>query len=117
MKTNLLDDENSRDSGILEDYLISDQKYDFENTPIARNLDELVSIIRDVFSREIVDIDFVKKILENYKSNPQDWNEYVKYNPQGYFKLIKLFYIVIMFLSLILFFILFIKTKLDIQEI
>lgn len=51
------------------------------NKSDAFNLDDLVGEIRQIFSDERVDVDEVKKLLRNYKSNPKDWQKFTKFEP------------------------------------
>ena len=56
-------------------------KLDLDNVPEPKNLEELVKILRDVFASDVVNVDYVVKLMQNYKSNPKDWRHYAKYDP------------------------------------
>jgi hypothetical protein len=55
--------------------------FDLNNVPIPNDLNDLIEHLHKVFSYDTVNIDFVKKLLENYKSNQKDWKQYAKYDP------------------------------------
>ena len=57
-------------------------KLDIDNVPVAKDLKELVSYVHQVFVDDSVNIDYVVKLLQNYTSNPKDWRQYAKYDPQ-----------------------------------
>jgi len=61
-----------------------EKKLDFTNIPVPKDLKELVSILREVFSDRTVNVEYVTQILKNYKSNPRDWRQYAKYDPHKY---------------------------------
>lgn len=56
-------------------------KLDFTNIPVPKDLNELVLMLREVFSHEFVNVEYTTKLIENYKSNPKDWRQYAKYDP------------------------------------
>jgi cysteine dioxygenase len=56
-------------------------KLDFDNIPVPKDLSELVAHLRHIFSSDTVNVDYVSKLLKNYKSNPKDWRKYAKYDP------------------------------------
>jgi cysteine dioxygenase len=59
-------------------------KLDFDNVPVPKDLNELCQILHKVFEQETVNVEYVTKIIENYKSNPKDWRQYAKYDPHKY---------------------------------
>lgn len=59
-------------------------KLDFDNVPVPKDLNELVDLLREVFSKDLVNVEYVTKLLENYRSNPKDWRKYAKYDPHKY---------------------------------
>ena len=59
-------------------------KLNTEQIPVPKDLKELVSILREVFSHDYVNVDYVKQVMENYKSNAKDWRQYAKYDPHKY---------------------------------
>lgn len=56
-------------------------KLDFDNVPVPTDLNELVSMLREIFSNELVNVEYVRQLITNYKSNPKDWRQYAKYDP------------------------------------
>lgn len=78
------DSSRTRTESECEKIIAHDSKVDLDNVPVPKDLKELVSIIRKVFSNDIVNVDYVKTLLENYKSNPKDWRHYAKYDPHKY---------------------------------
>lgn len=59
-------------------------KLDFENVPVPSDLNELVSMLREIFSKDLVNVEYVQQLITNYKSNPKDWRQYAKYDPHRY---------------------------------
>lgn len=45
------------------------------------SLEELVQRLQKMFESEEVDIESVKTLLASYKSNPEDWARFVKFDP------------------------------------
>lgn len=43
-------------------------------------LEDVQQLLREEFSGTRVDIDRVRKILSNYKTNPKDWAKYAKFD-------------------------------------
>ena len=56
-------------------------KLDLKNVPVPKDLTELISSLHEVFSSDFVNVEYVSKLLSNYKSNPKDWRQYAKYDP------------------------------------
>jgi hypothetical protein len=56
-------------------------KLDAENAPVPKDLSQLCQILHRVFAQDTVNVEYVKRIIENYKSNPKDWRKYAKYDP------------------------------------
>ena len=56
-------------------------KINYDSVPVPKDLDELVTILREIFSNNDVDVNYVKKVMANYKSNRKDWSQYAKYDP------------------------------------
>ncbi|KAJ9081895.1 hypothetical protein DSO57_1010105 [Entomophthora muscae] len=57
--------------------------------PIPRDMDELVTLIREELGEfgldsKHVDIDRIKKLMENYSSNCQDWQKYAHFDNSKY---------------------------------
>lgn len=61
--------------------LLKDIKLDHNNIPVPQDLTQLVRILRVIFDKDVVDVDYVTQLLKNYKSNPRDWRKYAKYDP------------------------------------
>ena len=51
-------------------------KLDAENAPVPKDLPELCQILHIIFAEDTVNVEYVKRIIENYKSNPKDWRKY-----------------------------------------
>ena len=60
---------------------INDIKLDFNNIPVPKDLKELLSMLNDIFTRDTVNVEYVKELMSKYKSNPKDWRQYAKYDP------------------------------------
>ena len=58
-----------------------ERKLDFGNIPVPKDINELVMHLREIFSSDTVNVDYVNQLLKNYKSNPKDWRKYAKYDP------------------------------------
>jgi hypothetical protein len=56
-------------------------KFDLNNVPKSKTLDELVEHLHRVFSNDSINVEYVKELLRNYESNPKDWAKYAKYDP------------------------------------
>ena len=56
-------------------------KLDIDNVPVAKDLKELVTILNQIFAGDSVNVEYVIRLLENYKSNAKDWRQYAKYDP------------------------------------
>ena len=56
-------------------------KLDFNNIPVPKDMSELVTHLRQIFSSDTVNVDYVTQLLQNYKSKPKDWRKYAKYDP------------------------------------
>lgn len=56
-------------------------KLDFNNVPVPNDLSELIAMLREIFSNELVNVEYVAKLITNYRSNPKDWRQYAKYDP------------------------------------
>lgn len=52
--------------------------------PVFHNLVELIEKLREVFSSDKVNVDYVKALLASYKSNPADWKQYAKFDQHRY---------------------------------
>lgn len=47
-------------------------------------LEELIKRLHDIFANDKVDIDEVKHVMERYKSNPKDWEQFAFYDQHKY---------------------------------
>lgn len=43
-------------------------------------LGDLIDKLHDAFDVDIVDIDYVQDLMSMYRSNPQDWKKYAKFD-------------------------------------
>ncbi len=43
-------------------------------------LKDLISELHKAFEDDTVDIDHVENLMRSYKSNPQEWNRFAKYD-------------------------------------
>ena len=57
---------------------------ELDNVPIPKDIDDLCKDLHMVFSADHINVDYVKKLLENYKSNPEDWEKFALYDPNTY---------------------------------
>lgn len=48
--------------------------------PQVSSLEELIEELYKVFEYNEVDVDYVQALMESYKSNPQDWRKYAKFD-------------------------------------
>ena len=61
--------------------MTTSEKYSNEKLVVPpRNLDELITELRDIFSQDRVNIEYVQALLESYKSNPKDWKRFAKFD-------------------------------------
>jgi hypothetical protein len=56
-------------------------KFVADEAPIPKDLKELIDLLHEAFESDSANVDYIKKILSNYKSNPKDWRQYAKYDP------------------------------------
>merc|ERR1712154_625353 len=49
-----------------------------------RSLQELCEQLNAVFAYDYVNVDYVQRLLESYKSDPRDWRRYAKWDPHRY---------------------------------
>lgn len=55
-----------------------------EMAPVITCLGDLQAHLHDVFESEEVNIEMVETLMQAYKSNPQDWKQYAKFDPYRY---------------------------------
>ncbi|KAK3095441.1 hypothetical protein FSP39_014731 [Pinctada imbricata] len=48
------------------------------------SLNELIKELREVFSHDDIDADYVKNLMSSYKSNPKEWKKFAKWDPHRY---------------------------------
>ena len=48
--------------------------------PEITSLDELIKEIYKIFEGDDIDVDYMIEVFKNYKSNPQDWKKFAKYD-------------------------------------
>ncbi|KAF8353694.1 cdo-1 [Pristionchus pacificus] len=48
------------------------------------NLSELIGNLREIFTTDKVDVDEVRRVMESYKSNPEDWRMFAKFDENKY---------------------------------
>ncbi|XP_076438055.1 cysteine dioxygenase type 1-like [Babylonia areolata] len=48
------------------------------------NLKELIQQLHKVFARDEINIDYVKALMESYKSNPREWKKFAKFDTHRY---------------------------------
>lgn len=53
---------------------------DEKNVPVVRSLAELIAELHKVFAHDKVNVEYVKALLNAYKSEPNDWKEYAKFD-------------------------------------
>ncbi|KAK8396094.1 hypothetical protein O3P69_005298 [Scylla paramamosain] len=52
--------------------------------PQINNLDDLIGELYKVFDGDEVNVDFVNHLMSSYKSNPQDWKKFAKFDRYRY---------------------------------
>lgn len=57
---------------------------DEKNVPAVSSLVQLIEELHKVFAHDKVNIDYVKALLTAYKSDPNDWKEYAKFDAFRY---------------------------------
>lgn len=48
--------------------------------PVINNLSDLVRELNYIFESDHVNIELVHYVMKSYKSNPQDWKKFAKFN-------------------------------------
>ena len=48
------------------------------------SLEELVQKLQKMFEAEQVDIESVKNLMASYKSNPEDWARFARFDPSRF---------------------------------
>lgn len=49
-----------------------------------KTLDDLIKELHQIFESDKVNIDYVKALMNMYKSNPREWKKYAKFDPHRY---------------------------------
>ena len=47
-------------------------------------MDKLVANIREIFEDDHINTETLRSVLENYKSNSRDWQQYAHFDPHKY---------------------------------
>ena len=47
-------------------------------------LDDLIKELHKVFSYDDIDADYVKALMESYRSKPKEWKKFAKFDPHRY---------------------------------
>jgi len=72
----------------LPSSLFSKRQQYYENESLLstqpRTLTELIQLLYQAFETNLVDIDYIQIIMQNYKSNPKDWLQYANFKPNKY---------------------------------
>jgi len=55
-----------------------------KQVPVLDCLDDLVQQLRTVFQSDCVNVDYVRALLDAYKSNTNDWKQYAVFDPYRY---------------------------------
>jgi len=55
--------------------------YDVGNPPVITDLKSLITRLHDVFKSDHINTDLVKGLMEAYKNNPEDWEQYAHFDP------------------------------------
>lgn len=56
--------------------------------PEDRSLTDVIRQLNSIFSSDNVNIDLVKYVMETYKSNPNDWKKFAKFDRYGYYEIL-----------------------------
>lgn len=48
--------------------------------PVIDSLDDLIRELHVVFESDSVNVEYVHYLMKSYKSNPQDWKKYAKFD-------------------------------------
>lgn len=54
------------------------------SSPTITSLEDLQAHLHDVFQSENVNIELVETLMSSYKSNPQDWRKFAKFDRYRY---------------------------------
>ena len=53
-------------------------------------LEDLIDRLKEVFSEDRVNVDYVKALMESYKSNPKEWKKFAKFDPHRFVYILSL---------------------------
>lgn len=53
---------------------------DIKELPVVKSLEDLIRELNVVFESESVNVDYVRYLMQSYKSNPADWKKYAKFD-------------------------------------
>lgn len=73
------EDENG-DAFIVDDERFTDTKF----LVPPKSLKELVRRLHKIFAHDDINIDYVRSLMESYKSNPRDWKRFAKFDTHRY---------------------------------
>lgn len=48
--------------------------------PVAHDLENLIQQLHQVFSQDSINVEYVKTLMESYKSKPIDWKKFAKFD-------------------------------------
>lgn len=57
---------------------------DLKSIRAPENLKDLIQQLHKVFAQDKINIDYVKALMESYKSNPREWKKFAKFDPHRY---------------------------------
>ena len=66
----------NKESEEMDKDVVNDKMTSDSGCPPINSLDELIMEIKRIFEKDDVDIDYVKYVLNSYKSNPKDWKRF-----------------------------------------
>ena len=64
--------------------VVNDISVDIKNLPTIDTLDDLIKELRKTFDENIVNVEYVKALLSQYKSKPEEWKKYAQFQPHRY---------------------------------
>lgn len=56
------------------------QKYLGSSLPVINTLDDLIKELHQVFEDDSVNIELVRYLMKSYKSSPNEWKKYAKFD-------------------------------------
>lgn len=55
-----------------------------KNVTEIKTLQDLITKLHEIFEEDEVDVDYVMEVMRSYKSNPQEWRKYAKFDRYRY---------------------------------